>query len=93
MIIERVEVTIKDGYEEDYLQAISEMRGLLASAEGCSSVSFGRGVENPSKALLLLSWDTLESHTNFRRTSEHAQLVAKAGGFVASASVEHFACR
>ena len=92
MIIERVEVALKPGQEQNYLQALEEMRNLLAAAQGCNSVVFGRGIEDPSKALLLLSWDAVDSHTAFTATPEHAKLVAKAGPFVVNATVEHFAC-
>ena len=93
MIVERVEVTLKPGHEQDYIDAMEAMRGTLTAAKGCRGVTIGRGVENPSKALLLVTWDAIEAHAAFKQMPGHAALVARAGGFVASAVVEHFACR
>lgn len=92
MIIERVEIALKPGHEDEYLQAMEDARGLLAGAKGCELVIFGRGIENPSKALLLVEWDAIESHAAFKKTPEHAELVNKVGGFVAGAMVDHFSC-
>jgi heme-degrading monooxygenase HmoA len=92
MIIERVEVRLKPGDEQHYMQAIAEMKHLILGAEGCRAITVGRGVEDPSKALLLVTWDAVERHIEFTKTSGHAQLVARAGPFVESAAVEHFFC-
>ena len=90
MIIERVDVTLKPGQEKEYLRAMEEARSLISEARGCKSVAFGRGIENPSKALLLVEWDAVESHAAFKNTPQHGELVSKVGGFVSSATVEHF---
>ena len=92
MVVEQVDVTLRPGHEDDYLSAMYEVRDLLSAAKGCRAVSFGRNIENPSTATLLLYWDSVQCHEAFTSTAEHAIMVAKAGPFVASATVQHFFC-
>lgn len=93
MFVERVEVPVTEGQEEAFAKAMSE-KGLkiLAAAAGCASARLGRGVESPSKFLLLLEWDAVESHIAFTKTEEFGEFVAVARPFFAGpTSMEHFA--
>ena len=93
MIIERAEMAVQPGREEDLMKAMAEGRKFIAGAKGCRAVKFGGGIENPSKAILLVEWDTIESHTAFTQTPEFAELGALLGGFfLEPPSVEHFSC-
>ncbi|KZF24369.1 hypothetical protein L228DRAFT_237308 [Xylona heveae TC161] len=40
--------------------------------QGSRSAYWGRVVENPSAAILLVNWDSLSSHTSFQNTPEYA---------------------
>jgi quinol monooxygenase YgiN len=92
MFIERAELPIKEGMEADFAAAMaSRGTAILAAAPGCSKVTVGRGVESPSKFILLLEWDAVESHTALTKTEAFKEFVALVGPFFAGPSnMEHF---
>ncbi len=90
MVVERVEFELVPGKEEAFLQTMQTNRGLLEGLEGCRSFRFGRGVENPSKAIFLVDWDSVEAHAEAKKTPAFAEFGKGLGGFVAGAAMEHF---
>jgi quinol monooxygenase YgiN len=92
MFVERAEIPVAAGKEEAFAAAMASTgTALLAGAKGCSSARLGRGVENPGKFILLLEWDSVESHVAFTATPEFDQFKALAGPYFAGApSMEHF---
>jgi heme-degrading monooxygenase HmoA len=91
MVIERVELQLAPGREEEFLRIMKEHGEVFRNAQGCKSMKFGRGVENPSKGLLLLEWDAVESHVAFTKTKEFASFGTLAASlFNAPPVVEHF---
>jgi heme-degrading monooxygenase HmoA len=92
MFIERAELPIKAGMEEDFARMMAkEGTALLASAAGCSRVEVGRGVENPEKFILLLRWDAVQSHVDFTKTPAFDAFKAAAGPYFSCPSnMEHF---
>lgn len=92
MILERAELTIKDGHEDFFAEMMqSSGSALLASAPGCHSIRVGRGVENPAKFILLLEWETVEHHIALTKTDTFAQFRQLAAPHVAGAAhMEHF---
>ncbi len=92
MFIERAEITVKEGMEQEFAAAMAR-RGtaILEAAPGCSKVTVGRGVENPGKFILLLEWDAVESHTALTKTPAFDEFKALVGPFFAgAANMEHF---
>lgn len=92
MIVERAEIPVKEGMEEAFAAAMKS-RGLaiLAAADGCHSVELGRGVENPGKFILLLKWDSVESHVALTKTPAFDEFKALVGPFFGGPSnMEHF---
>jgi len=65
---------------------------VLTSTPGCRSVRMTRGIESPSRFVLLVEWDSVEAHQeNFRGTERFAQWRALIGGYFATPPlVEHF---
>jgi heme-degrading monooxygenase HmoA len=93
MIVERVELPVKAGQEQEFLKALAEGNKIIAAAKGCQSVTGGMGVENPSKAIMLIGWDTVDAHTAFTQTPEFGKLVELIAGFFdGEPAVEHFDC-
>jgi heme-degrading monooxygenase HmoA len=92
MFVERAEIPVAAGKEADFAAALANGGlALLAGAKNCSSARLGRGVENPGKFILLLEWDSVESHVAFTKTPEFDQFKALAGPFFAGApNMEHF---
>lgn len=82
------DVTDADGFEAAYLGA----RELLLSSEGCRSARMTRGVESPTRFVLLVEWDSVEAHeNNFRASDRFPDWRAAIGPFFAEPPrVEHF---
>jgi quinol monooxygenase YgiN len=92
MFIERAEIPVKEGMEDAFAAAMAA-RGtaILAAAPGCASVRVGRGVENSGKFLLLLEWDSVESHVALTKTPAFDEFKALVGPFFGgAANMEHF---
>jgi heme-degrading monooxygenase HmoA len=91
MVIERVEILAPPGREKAFKTAMVEGVKLLAGAAGSRSVKLGHGIENPSKFLLLIEWESVDAHIAFTKTSEFESFRNLAGPFFAGPpSMEHF---
>jgi heme-degrading monooxygenase HmoA len=91
MLLERAELLIKEGQEEPFHAAMQEKGvGMLASVPGVISVNVGRGVENPSKFMLLVEWENMDAHVAYRENPVCAQLRELIGRFSKGGSMEHF---
>jgi heme-degrading monooxygenase HmoA len=92
MVLEVALFTIKEGEEAAFEQAYRAGRDLLATTPGCLSVRLTRGVESPSKAVLLVEWDSVEAHEqNFRATDRWVAWRGHVGPFFAAPPlVEHY---
>lgn len=92
MFIERAEFPVVEGKEAELAAVLKDKAvAILAAAPGCSSVKAGRGVEDPSKFILVLEWDQVESHTAFTKTEEFGEFVGLVRPFFAGPSnMEHF---
>ncbi len=88
MIIERVEFDVKPGQMEAFLAHVRDKGHVISGSEGCHSLSYGRGVENPDKAIFILRWDSVAAHEAAR--SGFGEFSAPMGGLVNGAVVEHF---
>jgi heme-degrading monooxygenase HmoA len=91
MLVERTELQIKEGQEEAFTAAMQERgMGLLKSVPGVVAVSFGRGVENPGKFLLLVEWKNMDAHAAFNKAPACGELRALIGPFSRGGAMEHF---
>ena len=91
MLVERSELLIKEGMEEDFAVMMRE-RGspLLLAVPGVESVKFGRGVENPGKFMLLVQWEAMDAHTAFGKSPANQDLRNLIRPFSKGGSMEHF---
>lgn len=91
MLLERAEILIQDGLEEEFSSAMKH-GGLqmLASVPGVISVNMGRGVENPGKFMLLVQWDSMDAHVAFNKAPVCSQFRALIGRFSKGGGMEHF---
>lgn len=69
IVVERCELTIKEGEEAAFIEDFRKVKHIAVDAAGCRSVRLGRGVEHPSKFLLLIDWDSVDAHTAFTKTT------------------------
>jgi heme-degrading monooxygenase HmoA len=91
MVIERAELSVIAGREADFEAAMERGVALLAAAPGCMSVTLARGVERPSRYLLMLRWRSLDDHTAFAGTEGFLEFRQIAGPFFAERpAMEHF---
>jgi len=83
-----IDVTDADGFEAAYRGA----REQLTSTEGCRSVRMTRGIETPKRFVLMVEWDSVETHEkNFRATERFKAWRSAIGPyFVEAPRVEHF---
>jgi heme-degrading monooxygenase HmoA len=91
MLIERAEMLVKDGMEEQFARAIA-MRGvpLLKAVEGVKSVSFGRCVEAPNKFMLLVEWSDMDAHIAFWKLPSFVEFRGIVSPFTTGGGMEHF---
>jgi heme-degrading monooxygenase HmoA len=91
MLIERAELLIKDGSEEAFATVMAE-RGLplLSSLEGASDVRLGRGVENPRKFMLLITWTSMDAHMAVTKLPVFETFRELIGPFTIGGGMEHF---
>jgi heme-degrading monooxygenase HmoA len=92
MVLEVAQFEIMPGRENDFEAAYQAARPVLTGTEGCRSVRMTRGIESPSRFVLLVEWDSVEAHEqNFRATDRFTQWRALLSPhFATPPAVEHF---
>ena len=92
MVLEVGLISVVPGQEDEFVAAYGKAREVLAGTPGCRSVRMTRGVESPSRFVLLVEWDSVEAHLeNFRGTERFTTWRGHIGPYFAGAPVvEHF---
>lgn len=92
MVLEVAEINVLPGHEADFIAAYQKGRELVVSTEGCRSVRMTRGIESPSRFVLLVEWDSVAAHEeNFRATEKFPIWRGLIGPhFAEPPRVEHF---
>ncbi|WP_203961668.1 antibiotic biosynthesis monooxygenase family protein [Actinocatenispora thailandica] len=92
MVLEVGLIDVTTGSEDDFATAYRTARELLTDTPGCRSVRMTRGVESPSRFVLLVEWDSVEAHEkNFRASDRFARWRGLIGPYFAQPPrVEHF---
>ncbi|MER5336321.1 antibiotic biosynthesis monooxygenase [Micromonospora sp. NPDC002717] len=92
MVLEVALIDVLPGHEDEFAAAYAKGHPVLAGTPGCRSVRMTRGVESPSRFVLLVEWDSVEAHNdNFRGTERFTQWRALIGPYFANPPlVEHF---
>ena len=92
MVLEVALIDVLPGQEDEFAASYRLGHPILAGAPGCRSVRMTRGIESPSRFVLLVEWDSVEAHTeNFRDTERFAQWRGRIGHYFAKPpAVEHF---
>ena len=91
MVLEIADIEVRPGAEEDFLAAYRGVRDVVTSTPGCRAVRMTRGVESPSRFVLLVEWDSVQAHEeNFRATDRFTAWRGAIGPFFAGPPrVEH----
>lgn len=92
MVLEVALIDVTPGREDEFAEAYRATRELVASTPGCRSVRMTRGVESPSRFVLLIEWDSVEAHEkNFRESERFTEWRDRIGPYFAGPPVvEHF---
>jgi heme-degrading monooxygenase HmoA len=92
MVLEVAVLEVVPGAEQDFANAYRGIRQVLTSTPGCRSARMTRGIESPSRFVLLVEWDSVEAHEQeFRGSDRFGQWRAAIGPFLASPpDVQHF---
>ena len=93
MVLEVADIEIIAGQEERFVDAFLGVRDVIAGTPGCRTIRMTRGVESPSRFVLLVEWDDVEAHEqNFRGTDRFSTWRTAIGPFFARPPhVEHVA--
>jgi heme-degrading monooxygenase HmoA len=92
MVLEVAIIDVQPGREDQFALAYAQAYSTLATTPGCQSVRMTRGVESPSRFVLLVQWDSVRAHEeNFRATQRFSQWRGLIDPyFVEPPRVEHF---
>jgi heme-degrading monooxygenase HmoA len=92
MVVEIAVIDVNPGEESQFAAAYERARHLVGEARGCHSVRMTRGIESPSRFVLLVEWESVGAHEDFRASEAFPQWRAHVGPHFASPPlVEHFA--
>ena len=74
MILEVAVLNVIPGQEDDFLEAFSKAKDIIASMAGFISLQLKKCIEHNSQFILLVEWEKLTDHTEgFRRSKEYQQ--------------------
>ena len=91
MVLEVALLDVSPGAEAAFGDAYREARDLLATSPGCRSVRMTQGVESPTRFVLLVEWESLAAHEQFRQGPAFTSWRALVGPhFAGPPLVEHF---
>ena len=91
MTLEVALLDVQPGAEQAFTAAYRQARELLASSAGCRSIRMTQGVETPTRFVLLVEWDSVAAHEEFRASERFGQWRGLIGPhFAGPPHVEHF---
>jgi heme-degrading monooxygenase HmoA len=92
MVLEVALIEVRPGGEDAFSAAYRRVRAEVATTPGCRSVRLTRGIESPSRFVLLVEWDSVEAHLqNFRATDRFVRWRQAIGPcFAGPPVVEHY---
>jgi heme-degrading monooxygenase HmoA len=93
VVVEIAMLEITPGSEDAFVAAYAQVRHEVASTPGCRSMRLTRGVESPSRFVLMVEWDSVQAHEQtFRGSDRFGRWRAGIGPFFAQPpQVEHYA--
>ena len=91
MVLEVAIIDVRDGAQAEFEAAYAQARELVASTPGWQSMRMTHGIETPTRYVLLVEWDSVEAHEDFRASERFGQWRALIGPhFAGPPHVEHF---
>jgi heme-degrading monooxygenase HmoA len=91
VIVEIAVFDIQAGHEEAFISAYGQARPLVTDTPGCLSMRMTRGIETPTRFVLLVEWSSVDAHQTFRDSPRFPQWRALIGPhFNTPPAVEHY---
>ena len=91
MVLEVALIDVVAGSEPAFTEASAQGLGLVAATPGCRSLRMTQGIETPTRFVLLVEWNSVEAHQQFRDSERFGQWRALIGPHLAGPPhVEHF---
>jgi heme-degrading monooxygenase HmoA len=91
VVIEHADITVSPSDEAAFEAAFERGRRAIARAPGHQWDRLVRQVENPERYLLLVGWDSVQAHMDFRATELFTEWRAAVGPFFAGpVEVTHY---
>ncbi|EGA71118.1 antibiotic biosynthesis monooxygenase [Vibrio sinaloensis DSM 21326] len=92
MILEVAILDVKPNLEAEFEQNFTKAQTIISSMKGYISHQLQRCIENPSRYILLVNWQTLEDHEQgFRQSAQYQEWKALLHHFYEPfPTVEHF---
>ncbi len=92
MVLEVALLDITAGSEQAFAADYATAKELVGQTPGCRSMRMTRGIETPTRFILLVEWDSVADHQAFRDSERFGQWRALVGPhFDGAPRVEHFA--
>lgn len=74
MIMEQALLQVKAGQSDQFVAAMQKAKALIAAQPGFQSIEVRPAVDDPDQYLLLVGWDSVESHRDgFRKSPEYSR--------------------
>ncbi|EEX94632.1 antibiotic biosynthesis monooxygenase [Vibrio orientalis CIP 102891 = ATCC 33934] len=74
MILEVAILDVKPNLEAEFEHNFAKAQTIISSMKGYVSHQLQRCIENPSRYILLVNWETLEDHEQgFRQSAEYQE--------------------
>lgn len=91
MVLEVALIDVKDGSAQEFAAAYEQAKHLPAATPGCGPMRMTQGVETPTRFVLLIEWDSVAAHDDFRESERFGQWRELIGPhFAGPPHVEHF---
>lgn len=92
MVLEVALIDVTPGAEQAFTDAYRQGSELVAATAGFGSLRMTQGIETPTRFVLLVEWDSVAAHQEFRDSERFGQWRALIGPHLAGPPhVEHFA--
>lgn len=95
MILEIAEVNVKEGSEAAFIAAVAAGQHLFMATPGYLRHTLQQSIEEPTRFMLMIEWETVEAHTVAFRDSERFPQWREYIGphFAKAPHVQHFELR
>lgn len=90
MITEIATIIVDPASSDEFEAAVIKVSPMFNASEGCHGLALERIIETPGKYLLLIQWESVKHHMEFRETEAYEQWRSLAHPlFAATPVVEH----